>query len=224
MRDVKRFAPRVAAWTILAACLIPFLCNAGWAGVSELDPEGVFCAYYYVCGEIPERSDIEDLCWALESPTFSAFKPAEMFSGNSLRKVRSRLHERIRQLNANSLFRWDVEGYLHPKSRDRARFQPVTRKPAFPQATPYIEAEVAPEQWQRLREALNDLPLKIPEGPSRRESRVSVLLKPHKVEKRFQKRNIAHEDVFLPIRCVVFVPVAIQPPTDLSEGVIRITR
>ncbi|MGD8388141.1 MAG: hypothetical protein PVG49_13450 [Desulfobacteraceae bacterium] len=222
LRDGRGFVLKTFAWTIATACLIPLFCAHGWAGVPELDREGIFCTYYSICGETPETGDIEDLCWALESPTFSAFKPAEMFSGNSLRKARRRLNQRIRQINAESLFRWSIEGRMHWTSSERARFHPITWEPDFPRATPYIGAEMLPEHWERLRKALKELPLEIPKGTSGWVSRVGVLLKPYRVEKRFQKRNIALEDVLLPIRCVVFVPVAIQLPASPGTRVIPI--
>jgi len=222
LHDENRFVSKALARTVQVVCLVLLYCAHGWAGVPELDREEIFCTYYSICGEAPEAVDIEDLCWARENPTFSAFKPAEMFSGNSLRRARSRLSERIRQINAESLFRWSIKGRMHRTSPERARFHPISREPNLPQATPYIGAEMPPEHWRGLLKVLKELPLEIPQGTSVRSSRVEVLLKPHRVEKRFQTRNIAREDVFLPIRYVVFVPVAIHLPLNPGTQVIPI--
>lgn len=224
LHEAAWIALKVSAWSLAAVCLIFLICAPGWAGVSELDREEIFCACYSLCGETPGDGDIEDLCWALERPTFSDFKPAEMFSRNSLRGVRRCLEKRIQQMNANTLFRWNMKGHLRRTSGGRARFQPVTWKPDFPQATPYIGAEMPPRQWRRLRKALKDFPLDVPEEVSGKAAQIGVLLKALRVDKRFQTRNIAREDVSLPIRCVVFVPVAIHPPPGLSERVISIPR
>lgn len=206
--------------TLLSLPVFPDTCGAM---VSELDREGVFCAYWYVNGEEPGDADIEDLHWCLERPLFSKFKPAEMFSKKSLNLIRNNLRQKIKGFKGEPLFRWRMEGEFEKKAKGMVSFSTSLDRKSLPEATPHIQSEVSREGWGSLVKALKKLPLSMPggRGPARQE--IGVLLRPVSVYDRSERRNIALEDVVIPIHCIVFVPVAIEPPSNWGPAQLSLT-
>jgi hypothetical protein len=177
-----------------------------------LDEETVFCAYFALSGEAPDVQDVEDLCWNLGRPTFSSFKPSEMFSENDRRSVRRRLDERIMTFDGKDLFRWPVEGRLtrSPSGSNTGVFRPETGEMTLPRATECIGAEMTGKDRTGLKRAMKTLPepVGIPSGSE--PFRVHILLRAESAGRRIETRNIAQEDVSIPIRFVVFRPVAVE--------------
>ncbi|MBW2609245.1 MAG: hypothetical protein JRC68_02745 [Deltaproteobacteria bacterium] len=77
----------------------------------------------------------------------------------------------------------------------------------MPQPTAYISSEMSEGGWRSVRKLLNSLATKKLNSAKKRELEVTVALRPKEIDYRFQKRNVAHEDIVLPIRCVIFHPV-----------------
>lgn len=69
-----------------------------------LDKEAVFCLYYKMSGEHMDDQDIEDLCFDLGRPNFSAYKPVEMFLKPGVMAFRKRLLGKIRDYDEGVLF------------------------------------------------------------------------------------------------------------------------
>ena len=199
--------------------LVPFVlvlilaANPAFAGdVPLLDEETVFCAYFALTGEKPDAQDVEDLCWNLGRPTFSFFKPSEMFSENDRRSVRRRVDERIMAFDGEGLFRWPVEGRLTRSSPggDNGVFQPAPGGMTLPRATECIGAEMTGKDRTRLKRAMKTLPETVETLPGSERFRVHILLRAESAGRRIETRNIAQEDVSIPIRFVVFTPVAVE--------------
>jgi len=198
----------------VGAVLIAGLLGASGVRAAEipmLDEEAVFCAYFALAGELPDDLDVEDLCWTLGRPTFSSFKPAEMFSGNDRRAVRRRLKRRIAAFHSDGLFRWELEGTLERRKKTVA-FRTVPEKAMLPKATDFICADLTKGSRARLKKTLRTLTRGVEEKAGQGLPRLNVLLRPQRAEQRTEMRNIAREAVSIPIRFVVFVPVAVETP------------
>ncbi len=199
---------RRCARVLMGLGLVLVFAGVAGAGARDLDEVAVFCAYHALSGERLKDRDIEDLCWITGRPTFTAFKPAEMFSNRELRAVRRELGRRIRGLGPHSLFRWKPEdGRLRSSGAED-----------LPQATPLILAEMERNEWGRLLERRAAFTQKRSSGPGNHSTEITVLLQPVRVERREQERNIARVNVRIPVRCVVFRPVAIETGPHAGRG------
>lgn len=208
---------------VLTIWLVAALAGPAEAGTRELDPVEVFCAFHALSGERPGDRDIEDLCWNTGRPTFSAFKPAEMFSRRALEQARRNLAHRSRSISADTIFRWDLGEVLTPRSGRGYAFRRGAGPHDLPQAGPMIQAEIPPQEWRRLEQVLERLPVASPAAQgSGREPRVGLLLRPVRVKTRDDNRNIAQMDVNIPVRFVVFRPVAVETRTGAEKTLVSI--
>lgn len=201
----RRLVP-VVLMLILAA-------NTVFAGdFPLLDEETVFCSYFALSGEEPDAQDVEDLCWNLGRPTFSSFKPSEMFSENDRRSARRRLDERISTFDGEGIFRWPVEGSMTRSSPagNNGVFRPGPGGMTLPRGTECIGAEMTEKDRARLKRAMKTLPETVEAMGGSERFRVHILLRPESAGRRIETRNIAQEDVSIPIRFVVFTPVAVE--------------
>ena len=193
----------------------PASCNT----VFSLDKETVFCVYYRMSGEVIDELDIEDLCFSLGRPTFSAYKPSEMFVKKTLRRVKALVIKKMGSYGENPTFKWRFNYTPSDNSR-----KPVSSRliQDLPQPTPFIKPEISRKGQMSLDRLLGFLTHKrVKLGKSLRVCRgidrnkesaftIDVYLKPGNIEYRFQKRNIAQEDVLLPLRTIVFYPVKME--------------
>jgi hypothetical protein len=209
---MKPFADAAGLLLGLLLLLAPIRAGSGEvpAGAPELDRAAVFCTFYALSGQRPDDRDIEDFCWSAGKPTFSAFKPAEMFSRKGLQGARRALQRRGEGIGPDTVFRWETEGIVVRRAGGGLSFRSGFGRKDLPHATPLIQAEISAAGWKRLQDALKRLPSssrkKAPgKGPSPR-----VLLEPLQVENRMERRNIALEEVTIPVRAVVFQPVALE--------------
>lgn len=180
---------------------ITFVTPCTGGSTVTLDKESVFCLYYKLSGDIMSDQDIEDLCAALGKPTFSNYKPSELFTKNTIHKSRNALLEKMKLLNETSVFKWDVTctciGKRGNTDLDFGR--------SLPQPTPFITAKISPKGQvlinTRLAQAINAL------NPEKSTTlMMSVYLKPQQTDNRFEDRNIGRQNVFFPLRSVVFQP------------------
>jgi hypothetical protein len=79
-------------WTVIVVyfgLLFLLLSDRGICGSPlPLDKETVFCIYYKMSGEYMDEQDLEELCLNLGRPTFTVYKPSEMFVKNTLRGLK----------------------------------------------------------------------------------------------------------------------------------------
>jgi len=206
------YATSVSVGLFLVLALFPAGSGRASSSLPELDQAAVFCTFYALSGEQPEDRDIEDLSWNTGKPTFSAFKPAEMFSRKGLREARRELDRRVGSVGPDTVFRWAAEGIVVPGGGGGFSFRSGTGRTDLPHATPFIQAEISPDGWKRLQRALKRLPLSSEPNTSGKGSSPRILLEPLRVENRMERRNIALEEVTLPVRVVVFQPVGLETP------------
>ncbi len=193
------------------------------AGARELDPVEVFCAFHALSGERPEDRDIEDLCWNTGRPTFSAFKPAEMFSRQALEEARKHLARRTRTISADTVFGWNMGRVLTQRTKNGYAFRRGAGPHDLPQAGPMIQAEIPSDEWRRVEQVLERLPAASPAAQGAgQEPGIRLLLRPVRVKTRDDSRNIAQMDVNIPVRFVVFRPVAVETRTGAEKTTVPI--
>ncbi len=202
-------------WAVFFGSLPPIIAEGSQAEVLALDPQAVFCSYYSLSGEDPEDLDIEELYWNQEKPTFTSFKPAEMFSHKSLGDARRELENQISLIGRDTVFRWEPEGALVRATAGGTRFRFHRGPDGLPQATELIRAEIPAREWKLLERALRDISWA--EITQNGESTMTVLLKPAGAEERLEKRNIATHDVAIPVRFVLFRPVSVETLDDAGN-------
>ena len=81
---------------------------------------------------------------------------------------------------------------------------------ALPQPTPFIGSEMTKRDQGVISEVLHSLVSTAPKRTKEREVIITVYLRPEKILYRFQHRNIAREDIYLPFRSVIFRPKKIE--------------
>jgi hypothetical protein len=203
-------AAGLLAGILLILAPIPAVPGEVPGGDSELDRAAVFCTFYALSGQRPDDRDIEDFCWSTGKPTFSAFKPAEMFSRKGLREARRALKRRGERIGPSSVFRWEAEGIVARRAGGGFSFRPGFGRKDLPHATPLIQAEISAAGWRRLQGALKRLPASSRKNAPGKGPSPRILLEPLQVENRMERRNIALEEVTIPVRAVVFQPVALE--------------
>jgi hypothetical protein len=212
---MKRTKRSTQVASLLLGILLVLAPSTAWPdrasdGGPELDRAAVFCTFYALSGERPDDRDIEDFRWSTGKPTFSAFKPAEMFSRNGLREARRELHRRVEGIGPDTVFRWETEGIVVRRSGGGLSFRSGFGRKDLPHATPLIQAEISRAGWKRLRSALKRLSSSSEAKTPSKDSPPRILLEPLQVEDRMERRNIALEEVTIPVRVVVFQPVALE--------------
>ncbi len=198
---------------LITICLIPvYLLSIrdAWGAVNPLDEEIVFCIYFKLSGNSLDAQDIEEFCYESGRPAFTAFKPSEMFMKNSVREHKIRLEEKIKQLKDNLIFTWKFSGIVVPNDLKKNDYNIMYDENDLPQPTPFINAELSKDGRRSLRVLLNSLVNRKFHSMEKKEFEISVWLLPQSIAFRYQKRNIAHEDVLLPIRYVIFHPIKVQ--------------
>ncbi|MFH1490485.1 MAG: hypothetical protein ABII06_16380 [Pseudomonadota bacterium] len=195
---------------LFIAVLLLVTCRGIMAeSVHPLDRETVFCLYFKMSGEALVFQDIEDLYHAGGKPTFSAYKPAELFIKHSLERSRIRLLKRVADCSANDMFALQFNWSFNP---DRTKHQGsllATGLEDLPHPTHFIRSELSKDDQRALERALRFLAEEKLNLKKETPLRATVYLVPEKTERHIEKRIIALEQVFLPIRKVVFRPAGI---------------
>ena len=210
---------------IIFLLIIPVFNQGGqyaWSSNFPLDAEAVFCVYYKMIGGNIADQDIEDLCFSSGRPTFSMYKPSEMFMKNTLKEKRGNIIKEMAGYNQGSLFIWRLKGFLFAANPDTGKYNISYKNNKLPQPTFFIRSELSERGKKKISKILNSLKHKIrAKGDDLRKSgsvkkgrgdffEITVHLRPEKVVYRFEKRNIAREDVLLPFRYVIFDPIKIK--------------
>ena len=110
-----------------------------WATTFPLDNETVFCIYYAMNGKEIDEQDMEDLCFESGRPTFTAFKPSEMFMKHSLRRLMERLKERMKDYKEDSLYSWSFKYTFWPNNTDKDVYNIIFNKNKMPPQNQFSE-------------------------------------------------------------------------------------
>jgi hypothetical protein len=200
---------------VVSGALFLLLGDQGVCGVSyPLDKETVFCLYHKMSGEDMEEQDLEELCFALGRPTFTAYKPSEMFMKNALRRVKRRLAERMNSYSEDCVFKWSFKCTLTPNRSEINGNKIMLSNNEMPQPTPFIMSEMTRRGQRSLKRLLDSLAARSFNQKQGGISTITIYLKPEKTAYRFQERTIGLQKVFLPIRFILFHPVKMEitPP------------
>ena len=115
--------------------------GSGW--VLPLDGEAVFCLYYWISGEPMDDRDLEELSRGRGRPTYTDYKPSEMFTRNSLRRLRASLQQTIDGFDQTTRFVRTLT--LEGIGRDTLKPEQL-----LPAPTPFIRAELSSDSRRKL--------------------------------------------------------------------------
>ena len=180
-----------------------------WADPVPLDKEVVFCIYHALSGEDMKEQDLEDLSFGLGRPTFTSYKPSEMFTKDSLKALKMRLLEKVRKVNETDLFQWTVECsvILEDQTKKRPNIHFDYKK--IPHPTEYIHSEISKKDLGKIRKGIVSF-ICNQSNTAKNTFDIIILLRPKKIVYRYEKRNVARDNIVLPIRSVIFQPVKIK--------------
>lgn len=208
--------------TILLSAISIFLApaNQGMCGVPiRLDEESVFCLYFKLSGDPISDQDIEDLCCAVGKPSFSAYKPAEFVFKKTLTEEKERLLGLMKAVDRKSEFEWRFSRRIERQKSGSVRLDPSSLEGAFPAATSFIRSSMSKRGKKALSKAFRKLSGRMTHSTGDGLLEMDVFLVPERVGKAYQTRNIARENVLLPIRYVFFRPVRIEMRSPKGSAV-----
>ena len=218
-RDKSR--RRLLIMACLASALSVFLAGPSpargdTADGRPLDEETVFCIYHWMSRETIDDQDLEALSRATGHPTYSNYKPSEMFIRTSLHRLRARLKRIMGGFDKTTRFVGNagVDEFVNGR---------LDLKGLLPPATPYIFAEYARGSVRRLNTMIRRA---LAANGKTGGGRLAVIFEPVGVRRAGQRRNIALEPVRLPIRSVVLKPVRVIVCADPTpfQGPLAATR
>jgi len=205
----KSFNKRYLSSFYLIAAFI-LLSGSAYCSTSDFDEYAVFCSYFKVSGDKPSDQDIEELCFTLDRPNYTSFKPSEMFSKNSLLREKKRIDKRIKSITSDSTFLWKVKCNISNNADINRYFSKAAVNEKLPQPTPYINSRIFGKEQRKIIKAISSLLKAHPKKIKKKDVEIIITLKPEKSEYRYQKRNIVKQNVVLPIRYVIFQPKKVQ--------------
>jgi hypothetical protein len=192
------------------------LTRTAYCSTYPFDEYAVFCCYFKISGDKPTDQDIEELCFTFDRPTYTSFKPSEMFTKRSLLKEKNRVDKKIKSITCDSTYLWIIKSNLsNIKDIDRY-FSMAAIAEILPQPTPYINARISRKGQRKIKKAISSLLKKYPEKIKKKDVEILITVKPEKSEYGYQKRNIVQQKVFLPIRYVIFQPLKVQILDELE--------
>ena len=200
----------ISRYSFFFIATLIFLSGTAYGSEFVFDEYAVFCSYFKLSGDKPSDQDVEDLCFTFDRPTYTSFKPSEMFSKKSLLKERKRIDKRIKSITSDSIFLWKVK-YNLTNNKDIDRYFSMTAiNEKLPQPTPYITSRISTKGQRKIKKAVYAFIKTNPKKIIKKDVEIIIKLKPEKYECRYQKRNIVEQNVLLPIRYVIFQPEKIQ--------------
>jgi hypothetical protein len=204
------------------AVLFPPAASHSLGAVFPFDEESAFCIYFKMSrGDISDQ-DLEDLCITLGKPTYTPFKPSEMFTKKSHTALKRTLFERIRYFEKDTMFRWRIEASGLTGDPEKDMRQVKRRLRDLPHPTPYIRAEIVDKGRGALGAHAVSLVRKVlsqdATGGRGRDLTLDIYLKPEKIVYRFNSRNIALEDVQFPHRFILLRPLRVELIQPKSPG------
>lgn len=180
--------------------------QAGGDKFLPLDKEAVFCLYYKLSGERMGDQDIEDFCFGLGRPNFSAYKPAEMLLKHGVMEFRNRLLGKMRDYGEGVLFTLSFRGILNPERSESYAFEVSRYEREMPHPTTYIRSALSKEGWTLVEKAVS----RLSDLAGAEVLEITIYLKPEGIHNQTERRKIAGEEVRLPLRNVIFRPIRIK--------------
>jgi hypothetical protein len=175
-----------------------------------MDEDAVFCSYFMISGDKPTEQDIEELCFAGGRPSYTAFKPSEMFSKKSLLSEKNRIEDRINSIYADQTIIWNVKlDSMDAEAIERFLSAAVIND-SIPRPTPYINGRISPNGPNYIKKAISAIFDKSPSKKSGKGVEILISLRPVHAVYEYEKRNIVEQEVTLPIRYVIFQPIKVQ--------------
>ncbi|MBN2126377.1 MAG: hypothetical protein JW821_18900 [Deltaproteobacteria bacterium] len=179
--------------------------------VIPLNEETVFCIYHKLENDPMEDQDVEDLLSYSGAPAFSPFKPAEMFTKNTLGRAKERLGKKVRSLDPHALFQWVLPLGIQECKRGVDAEGPRFLEDRMPHPTSLIRARLTGEGFPEFRKGIRRLAERVSRGGDGTEGAcITVYLRVVGAQYSPETRNIALEDVLIPTGHVVFRPVKIE--------------
>lgn len=176
----------------------------------SLEREDVFCLYFRLSGQPMGNQDIEDLCFALGKPVYSAFKPVEMFLNPSIHEMRERLQRKMKGYGSDPVFVWR---FVAAPTAGRALRWASEPPEEPPHATPFIRSVISEKGWSRIEEAARSK-----SSFGREPVQIKVHARAQAIDHLPEKRIVAQEDLRIPIRFIVFHPLEIQVSQGLQHS------
>jgi len=196
--------------------LYTLISGAAYCASSPFDEYAVFCSYFKLSRDTPSDQDVEELCFSFNRPTYTSFKPSEMFTKKSLLKEKGRIDEIITSITLESDFIWKVKCNLTNNKDIDKYFSMTSINEMLPQATPYINPKISGRGQRQIKKAISSLFKTHSENIKMKDVDIIITLRPEKSEYEYQKRNIVELDVVLPIRYVIFRPTKVQMLDELE--------
>jgi len=175
-----------------------------------LDEEAVFCLYHKLSGEPMSDQDIEDLCFSRGRAIFSAYTPSEMIFRRGINETRERLLERIRGYGKGCLFVWDFDGVLRGSKSGMDDGGTGYIRVELPHPTHFIRSTLLAGGGKLVEKEVNAFLSRRPGAGNGQALKISLHLRPEGIDRQPERRVIAHEEVNLPVRTVIFRPVAVR--------------
>lgn len=176
----------------------------------QLDKDAVFISYFMISGDTLSEQDIEELCFTGGRPSYTAFKPSEMFSKKSLLSERKRIENSITAIAADPILIWNVRLESMDAAGIRQFATAAAINAAIPKPTPYISGRISENGTRYI---INGLAALLDGTSSKKYENtveISISLRPVKAVYEYEKRNIVEQEVILPIRYVIFQPIKVE--------------
>ncbi len=172
-----------------------------------LDQETVFSLYHRLSGDYIDDQDLEELARLLGRPLFTAFKPTEMFTKAGLNGLRAKFERQIKKFGKDSIFTWEIDTITGPEQPLRIGTTGILGHGQMPQATPLIRAEISKAGLKSIRNIMKGINS---EFKSATPIKLILYLIPRRAHLDLDQRSVALEDIFLPLRRVVFHPIKME--------------
>ncbi len=198
---------------IPVSCLIILfvLVSAQFSGAAlRMDKDAVFCSYFMISGNKPSEQDIEELCFNSGRPSYTAFKPSEMFSKKSLLSEKKKIENRINAISGDPTIIWSVRLDSMDAAGIERFFSADAINDSMPRPTPYISGRISENGPKFIRKTVTALFDRSSAQKYGKGVEVLISLRPVKSVYEYEKRNIVEQDVLLPIRYVIFQPIKVQ--------------
>lgn len=176
----------------------------------QLDEDAVFCCYFFISGDSPSDQDIEELCFNSGRPSYTAYKPSEMFSKKSLLSEKKRIENKVNAISNDPAVIWNVRLDSVDAAAIKRFTTPSNINAAIPRPTPYIGGRISENGPNYIKKSIKAL---IDGAPSVRHGKgveISITLRPVHAVHEYENRNIVEQKVTLPIRYVIFQPIKVQ--------------
>ncbi len=172
--------------------------------------ESVFCTYFILSGDEVNEQDVEEFCFVSGRPVYTTFKPSEMFSKQGIFREKTEIISKMEEMGEGFLFIWELTPRSFYVKRGDGGKRFVIDYTNLPQPTHFINSEITGSGKRLLGKAIDSYLKKNKEKYDSDDLHIKVILRPEKTVYSYQKRNIVHEDVVLPIRYVIFHPIEIR--------------